>query len=167
MTILGLDPGYGRLGWGVIDDKKPKQTVTYGVIETPKSLDPGERLALLYTKIKRIIQRTHPDALALEKIFFTNNAKTAIAVAEARGVLLLLAAQQNLPVESLTPSEIKQTVTGYGKATKQQIQTMMQSLLKIKTPIRSDDAADALAAAYTAFLKHQTMKNRRVKKEHP
>lgn len=154
MIIFGVDPGYSRLGWAVIEKKKQDtRALAYGCITTqPK--DPGLRLASIYNQLTSFLKKYKPNCLILEDLFFSMNAKTAIPVGEARGIVLLAAAQEKIPVISYTPLIIKQTITGNGRADKKQVQKMVQLLLKLKTIPTSDDTADALAVAMThAFTK--------------
>ncbi len=150
MIIFGVDPGTARLGWGVIKKNAP---VAYGCITTePQS--PGRRLVSIYDKLRLLLKKYRPDVLAIEELFFAVNAKTVIPVAEARGVVLLAATQENIPIASYTPLVVKQTITGSGRAEKKQVQRMVQLLLKLKTIPKPDDSADALAIALThAFTK--------------
>ena len=146
MKILGVDPGTARLGWGMIDNEV---MVDCGCLETKAGLPEEERLGLLFDKLNRLIKQHQPDAVAVEKLFFFKNQTTVIPVAQSRGVVLLAAAQNNLPVFSYTPLQIKQAVTGYGRAEKNQVQQMVKSILKLKIIPLPDDAADALAVALT------------------
>mgnify|MGYP001578098196 CR=1 FL=1 len=155
MIVFGVDPGTARLGWGVVEKKQPATVaLAYGCIITPQSQTPGRRLATIYTDLKKLLKKFKPDCLAIEELFFTVNAKTAIPVGEARGVILLAATQENIPIASYTPQVVKQTITGSGRAEKQQVQRMVQLLLTLKTIPKPDDTADALAIAMThAFTK--------------
>ena len=150
MIVLGIDPGIARAGWGVISKEKGVVTLlNFGCIETPKTDKEEVRLTSLFAQIKRLIQTYKPDALAIEKLFFTTNAKTAFAVGQARGVALLAAGQNGISVGTYTPLEVKLAITGYGKADKHQMQKMVQSMLKLAGIPRPDDAADALGIAIT------------------
>lgn len=149
MRILGLDPGTGIFGFGVIDfmpGKAPKM-VTAGVISTPARTPLSERLEEIYDGLSQIISETKPDEAAIEKLFFARNITTGIAVSHARGVALLCLRKAKLPVYEYTPLQIKQTLTGYGRADKKQIQEMAKLHLGLKVVPKPDDAADALAAA--------------------
>jgi len=146
MRILGVDPGYGRLGWGVIDGET---LIAAGCWETPAQTAEEKRLAILFTKLAAAIIRFRPEAMAIEKLFWFKNQTTVMAVAESRGVALLAAARHRLPVFSYTPLQIKMAVTGYGRAEKQQVQQLVKSILKLASVPKPDDAADALAAALT------------------
>lgn len=145
MKILGVDPGYGRLGWGVIDGEK---MVGSGCIETRPGAE-EKRLEQLFRELGELIRKHRPEALAVEKLFWFKNQTTVFGVAQSRGAVLLAAAQVKLPVFSYTPLQIKQAVTGYGRADKNQVQQMVKIILKLKSIPKPDDAADALAAALT------------------
>jgi crossover junction endodeoxyribonuclease RuvC len=155
MRILGIDPGIGRTGWGVLETQNSKfKAQNYGCIETAPSLDIPGRLLTLYNEIIDIIQEYHPEALAIEDLFFNTNAKTALIVGQARGVILLAASQKNLSIGVYTPLQVKMAVTGYGRAEKKQIGQMVKTILKLPTIPKPDDTADALAIALThAFSK--------------
>jgi crossover junction endodeoxyribonuclease RuvC len=154
MRILGIDPGTGILGFGVIDVDGTKITmVDAGVITTPPHTPHDERLEDIFNGLTEIVKSTKPDAYSVEKLFFTKNVTTAMTVAEARGVALLVARQHNIPIAEYTPPQIKQTLTGYGKADKKQVQEMVRLQLGLKEVPKPDDCADALAAAIThAFM---------------
>lgn len=148
MRIIGIDPGTGILGFGVIDAKGAKTTiVTAGVIRTPAHTPLAERLGEIYDGLTEIIDETKPEAMAIEKLFFAQNVTTAISVAHARGVAMLTGRQAGLQIEEYTPLQIKQTMTGYGRADKKQIQEMVRLQLGLSEPPKPDDCADALAAA--------------------
>lgn len=150
MRILGIDPGTGILGFGVIDVIKGKLSlVDGGVIKTPVHEDDAVRLKTIYDELTEIIKLHKPDAMSVEKLFFARNVTTAMTVAQARGVVLLTGQQVAIPIAEYTPMQIKQAVTGYGKADKKQIQEMVRVLLNLKSIPKPDDAADALAAAIT------------------
>ena len=150
MIILGIDPGIAIVGYGVIEAVKGNfRAIDYGVITTPKENSTPERLQMIEKALNALIDKYHPENIALEELFFATNAKTAITVAEARGVLLLTAINKCKELYEYTPLEIKQAITGYGKADKKQMQTMVKMLLKLKDIPRPDDAADALAVALT------------------
>lgn len=157
MRILGIDPGTGILGFGVIDAPESHSTkfqlVDAGVIKTPAHTPHDERLEDIYESLNDIIKATKPDMCSIEKLFFTNNVTTAMTVAEARGVAILVARQHKIPIFEYTPPQIKQTVTGYGKADKKQVQEMVRVQLGLREVPKPDDCADALAAAIT----HATM----------
>lgn len=149
MVIVGFDPGLATLGYGVIStDKRGKaEMVDYGIVSTPKDENLAVRLAMLEKGIKQIIDKFHPDEIAVEELFFAKNVKTGIAVAHARGVLLLTATKECGKLFEYTPLQIKQALTGYGRADKNQIQQMVKTMLRLKAIPRPDDAADALAVA--------------------
>lgn len=153
MRILGIDPGTGIMGFGVVDVTVGKRTtfsmVDAGVVRTPPHTPHDERLEDIYNSLTEIIEATKPDACSVEKLFFTRNITTAMSVAEARGVALLVARQHGVPIYEYTPPQIKQTLTGYGKADKKQVQEMVRVQLGLKEVPKPDDCADALAAAVT------------------
>lgn len=154
MRVIGIDPGTGILGFGVVDFKLHHNpaVIDVGVIATPPHTKLKERLLDIYNSLNEIIDTTHPDVMSIEKLFFARNITTAISVAEARGVVILVAAQHDLPVFEYTPLQIKQTLTGYGRADKKQVQQMIKLQLGMKEVVKPDDAADALAAAVTHNL---------------
>lgn len=148
MRIIGIDPGTGILGFGVIDAKNGKtKLVTAGVIRTPTHTPLPERLEEIYNGLTEIIAETKPDVMAIEKLFFSKNITTAISVAQARGVAMLTGRQAGLSIEEYTPNEIKQAITGYGAAKKAQVQEMVRIQLGLTEVPKPDDCADALAAA--------------------
>lgn len=150
MKIIGIDPGTGILGFGVIEVQGSKiKMIEAGVIRTPAHTAHDERLEEIFDGLTEIIAATKPDALSIEKLFFTKNITTAMTVAEARGVALLVARKAKLPIAEYTPPQIKQTLTGYGKADKKQVQEMVRLQLGLKEVPKPDDCADALAAAIT------------------
>lgn len=162
MRIIGIDPGTGILGFGIVDVNRGKmRLITAGVITTPAHTPLPDRLEEIYTGLTSIIQETKPDVMSIEKLFFTKNITTAISVAEARGVAILTGRQANLPIHEYTPNEIKKSITGYGAAKKPQIQEMVRIQLGLQEVPKPDDCADALAAALThAFmdaLKHKVV----------
>lgn len=148
MIILGIDPGIAITGFGIIE-KNGHQLIPrrWGAITTPAGLDLAERLADLYRDMQAIITQANPDCIAIESIFFSNNAKTAMAVGHARGVVLLATQQANLPMGHYTPPQVKAAVTGQGNADKKQVQTMVTTLLNLQKVPKPDDVADALAVA--------------------
>jgi crossover junction endodeoxyribonuclease RuvC len=154
MRIIGIDPGTGILGFGVIDVIGTKITmVDAGVITTPAHTPHDERLEDIYNGLTEIIEANKPDAYSVEKLFFTKNVTTAMTVAEARGVALLVARQHKVPIFEYTPPQIKLTISGYGNADKKQVQEMVRLQLGLKEVPKPDDCADALAAAIThAFM---------------
>lgn len=149
MIIVGFDPGLATLGYGVIkkEAKGKPELIDYGIISTPKEENLAVRLCLLEKGIKQVIDKFKPDEIAMEELFFAKNVKTGIAVAHARGVLLLTAVKECGKIYEYTPLQIKQALTGYGRAEKKQIQAMVQKFLNLKSIPRPDDAADALAVA--------------------
>lgn len=150
MRILGIDPGTGILGFGVVDVEKGKtQMVDAGVIRTPVKEDDAVRLQTIFEEITDIIAETKPEIMAIEKLYFAQNVTTAMTVSQARGVVLLAGQQAGLQIYEYTPLQIKQALTGYGRAEKRQIQEMVRVVLKLKDIPKPDDCADALAAAIT------------------
>ncbi len=148
MRIIGIDPGTGILGFGVIDAARGKtKLVTAGVIRTPAHTPLPDRLGEIYNSLTEIIEETKPDVMAIEKLFFSKNITTAISVSHARGVAMLTGKQADLRIEEYTPNEIKQSITGYGAATKRQMQEMVRIQLGLSEVPKPDDCADALAAA--------------------
>lgn len=148
-TILGIDPGYAITGYAIVDIINNKiSTRTYGTIQTSAKEPFPDRLLFLKKNLEKIIIKYSPQELAIENIFFSNNAKTAIHVGEARGVILITAMEKKLHITNYTPLQIKQTVTGHGRADKKQIQKMIQIIFSLKEIPQPDDAADALAVAY-------------------
>src|SRR5688572_30427224 len=150
MRIIGIDPGTGILGFGIIAvDGHKTQLVDAGVIRTPVKEDDAVRLETIYQELTDIIVASKPDVMSVEKLFFARNVTTAMTVAQARGVVLLCGRLASLPIFEYTPMQIKLAVAGYGKADKKQMQEMVRVLLKLKEAPQPDDAADALAAALT------------------
>ncbi len=157
MRILGIDPGTGIMGFGVIDVKGTTYTmVDAGVIRTPAHTPHDERLEDIFKSLNEIIETTKPDVCSVERLFFARNITTAMSVAEARGVALLAARLAKLPIHEYTPMQIKQTTTGYGKADKKQVQEMVRVHLNLRDVPKPDDCADALAAAITHALMSRT-----------
>ena len=156
MRIIGIDPGTGILGFGVIDvDKDKVKLVDAGVITTPAHTPHEERLEDIFDSLTSIISKTKPDVMSIEKLFFSQNITTAMTVAEARGVVLLVGKKAKLPISEYTPQQIKQSLTGYGKADKKQVQEMVRLQLGLSDVPKPDDCADALAAAITHSLMKQ------------
>jgi crossover junction endodeoxyribonuclease RuvC len=150
MRILGIDPGTGILGFGVIDVSRGKsKLVDAGVIRTPVKEDDAIRLQVIYEELTDIIAQTKPTEMSVEKLFFAQNVTTAMTVSQARGVVLLAGQQAGLTIYEYTPLQIKQALTGYGRAEKKQIQEMVRVVLELKVIPKPDDCADALAAAIT------------------
>lgn len=150
MIILGIDPGYAIVGYGVIENNLGKcRVLEYGAIVTPKEDSLPIRLLKISQDLDSIIDKYQPEAIAIEELFFQNNQKTAILVAEARGAILLTAQKKCPNLYEYTPLQIKQAITGYGRADKRQIQEMVKAMLKLNSIPKPDDAADALAVALT------------------
>lgn len=150
MRILGIDPGTAILGFGVIEaDNGKAQLVDAGVIRTPVKEDDAVRLQTIFEELTDIIANSKPQVLAVEKLYFAQNVTTAMTVAQARGVVLLAGKQAGLEIYEYTPLQIKQALTGYGRAEKKQIQEMVRVILKLKEVPKPDDCADALATAIT------------------
>lgn len=148
MRILGIDPGYAIVGYGVVELERSKFTaVDYGVVTTPAKRPIEERLETVYLRISEIIEKYKPDSMAIEELFFNSNHTTAIPVAEARGVILLAAKQKKIKIFEYTPLQVKSAVVGYGRAEKHQVIAMTTSMLGLPKPPKPDDAADALAIA--------------------
>lgn len=152
--VLGIDPGTGICGFGVIqyEARKQPRMITAGVITTPAHTPLEDRLLDIYDSLNQIIDETHPDEVSIEKLYFNQNITTGITVAEARGVCILVAKQRNIPIAEYTPLQIKQTLTGYGRAKKKDMQEAVRVYLKMEQIVKPDDAADALAAAITHAL---------------
>lgn len=148
MRILGIDPGYAIVGYGVVDCVASRfGVVDYGVITTPAKIPIENRLEMIYDQLTALVEKHKPEAMAIEELFFNSNHTTAIPVAEARGVILLVARQRGIDVFEYTPLQVKQAVVGYGRAEKKQVIMMTTTLLGLKAPPKPDDAADALAIA--------------------
>ncbi len=148
MLTLGIDPGTAIMGFGLVEsDNRRLRAVEYGALTTGKDQPPEQRLAHLYRCLCEILGQRPPDAVAVEELFFSANARTAIAVGQARGIALLAAAHREVPVFEYTPLEVKNAVVGYGRASKEQVQSMTAALLGLAAVPRPDDAADALAIA--------------------
>ena len=148
MIILGIDPGYAIVGFGIVGYTKGKfSVIEYGSVTTPAHVKTELRLSEIYDGICELCEKYRPDALSIEELFFNSNAKTAVNVCQARGVILLAATKYGIPIYEYTPLQIKQSVTGYGRAEKQQVISMVTTLLSLPAPPKPDDTADALAAA--------------------
>ncbi|MEZ4180558.1 MAG: crossover junction endodeoxyribonuclease RuvC [Candidatus Doudnabacteria bacterium] len=151
MVILGIDPGTATTGFGVIEKQNNKFLILeYGVINTDKSLPQAQRLQTIYDDLSLIIDKHQPIAVGIEKLFFSNNQKTAMTVSESRGVVLLKLQQKNIKIFEYTPLQVKNILCGYGQADKKQIQTMVQQTFGLQSLPKPDDAADALAIALCA-----------------
>ncbi len=149
-TILGIDPGYAITGWAILEKQGQKlKLIANGAITSTKEKEHAERLKILSEELEKIIKRYQPDILAVEELFFFKNLKTAIKVAEARGVVLMTVIKHNLKIYEFTPLQIKQALVGYGRAEKNQIQQMVKVILGLKNIPQPDDAADAAAVAIT------------------
>ena len=161
MRILGIDPGIGICGFGLIDVRSGMKTkaLDFGAVTTKVDAPLPSRLLELYDSLSEVFSETKPEIVAVEKLFFAKNITTGIAVAEARGVVLLVAEQNKLPVYEYTPNEIKKTLTGYGSASKAQMQEMVKMELGLEKKPKPDDAADALAAAITCGFLYRNGKN--------
>lgn len=148
MRILGIDPGYATIGYGIIEyDNFRFKTVAYGAITTsPDKLFP-DRLCDIYSDMQTLINNYKPDCLSIEKLYFNTNTTTAIDVAQARGVILLSARKSNVDIYEYTPLQVKQSITGYGRAEKHQVMEMVKTLLQLNSVPKPDDTADALALA--------------------
>ena len=150
MKILGIDPGYGITGFGLIDAQGGQyRLLGCGAITTPPNTDFPWRLEVIYNDMTRLLQTAQPEAVAIEELFFGQNVTTGINVAQSRGVILLAIRQAGLPVFEYKPMQVKQAIAGYGKAEKQQVQQMVKLLLHMQDIARPDDAADAIAIALT------------------
>ncbi len=146
--ILGIDPGYAIVGWGVLRCENGRfSPVGYGSIQTAAGLKVEERLRQIHEGMCEIINRYHPDVMSVEELFWNTNQKTGIVVAEARGVILLSAHEAGIPIFEYTPLQVKQAIVGYGRAEKKQVIAMVTSLLGLKKPPKPDDTADAIAMA--------------------
>ncbi|MFN3301769.1 MAG: crossover junction endodeoxyribonuclease RuvC [Patescibacteria group bacterium] len=152
MIVLGLDPGLASTGFGLIEFKKKiLKVINYGCILTQQRESPTQRLKKIYQGIKKIIKKYQPDLIVLEELFFAKNTKTAIKVGQARGVAILACSEAKCPIKEITPLQVKTSLTGYGRATKKQIQRIVKLRLKLKEIPKPDDAADALALAISGF----------------
>lgn len=151
MKILGIDPGTATTGFGVIEKKNGKLShLDHGVVSTSKELPMSNRLLVLFGDIEELIIKHHPDVIAVEQLFFARNVTTALTVGQARGVILLAAQKADLHLVEFTPLQVKQSVSGYGQATKKQVQEMVKKILTLDSLPTPDDAADALALAICA-----------------
>lgn len=156
MKVLGIDPGTAILGYGLVEEMGAGlRPLDFGCLRTEKDQPAASRLLQLFAGLKDLLAKFKPDQVAVEKLFFSNNVKTAMAVSEARGAILLCAAQENLTIAEYSPLEVKIAVTGYGRAEKRQVQEMVKTLLKLPTLPQPDDAADALALAICHLHSHK------------
>lgn len=150
MIIIGIDPGIARTGWGIIEKNHSQVTpIEFGCFETKSTVEPAVRLKQIYLHLVELFDKHNPDYLAIEDLFFNTNAKTALVVGQARGVILLAASLKNIPISVYTPLQVKIAITGYGRAEKSQIGQMVKVLLKLPAIPHPDDTADALAIALT------------------
>ena len=148
MRVLGIDPGTATTGYAVVDeDRGELRLVSLGVISTPAASPLPQRLQQIYTELRQLIELHNPEASAVEQLFFSRNERTAMSVGHARGVALLALANADLPIAEYTPMQVKQAISGYGSATKYQVQQMVRMLLKLDEVPQPDDAADAAAVA--------------------
>lgn len=148
MRILGIDPGYGITGFGLLDaDRNRFSLLRYGAITTPAGTDFSYRLSMIYEDMRKLLEVAKPDAVAIEELFFGHNVTTAIGVAQSRGVILLAIQQAGIPVFQYKPMQVKLAVVGYGNATKHQVQDMTKRILGLEKLPKPDDAADAIAIA--------------------
>ncbi len=158
MRILGIDPGYALMGWGIVDMKGNHFTpVAYDSISTSKDMEPTDRLKCLYNSLMDIIAEYQPEMASIEELFFNSNVTTAIMVGEARGVAMLACSNSGIPVYEYTPLQIKQALVGYGRADKKQVQQMVKMFLHLEKVPKPDDTADALAAAICHGHSHDSM----------
>lgn len=156
MLVLGIDPGTATTGFGLVEYKQGQsQMVDYGIISTKADMEMALRLGKINQDLEEIIAKYNPDVVAVEHLFHQNNAKTVITVAQGRGVILMTAANRGIEVAEYTPLQVKQSVVGYGKADKKQVQYMVQKLLTLASPPKPDDAADALAVAICHIHSHK------------
>ena len=148
MRILGIDPGYGITGFGLIEaERGQSRLISCGAITTPAGMDFSARLEIIYEDMRSLLEQAKPDAVAIEELFFGQNVTTGIGVAQSRGVILLAIRQAGLEVFSYKPAQVKQSLVGYGNATKHQMQDMTKRLLHLSAMPKPDDAADAIAIA--------------------
>ena len=148
MRILGIDPGYGITGFGIVDAQRNNfQLLQYGAITTPAGTDFPLRLQMIYNDMTELLQVAKPDVVAIEELFFGQNVTTGIGVAQSRGVILLAIQQAGVPIYQYKPMQVKQAVVGYGNATKHQVQDMTKRILHLQSVPKPDDAADAIAIA--------------------
>lgn len=148
MKILGIDPGYATIGFGLVESHRGShQLLQYGTITTSAGMEFSQRLLVIYDDMVKLLDALQPDVMSIEELFFGHNVTTGIGVSHGRGVILLAAAQRGLPVFEYTPMQVKQAVCGYGKAEKRQVMDMTKRLLRMKETAKPDDAADAIAIA--------------------
>ena len=164
MRAMGIDPGTAICGFGVVDSQGSRLIpAAYGTIQTTPDHTDAERLVTLYDGLRELYEKYKPDVIGVEQLFFNRNVTTAITVGQARGIILLTAQQAEIPILEFTPLQVKQGVTGYGRATKEQVVDMTMRLLGIRKKIKPDDAADGLAMAiYATYCSHSRSLNRTV-----
>ena len=161
MVILGIDPGYAIVGFGVLRSEQGSQSLlACGAINTPAGLPLSKRLLQIANDLDELIQQFNPDAMAVERLYFGNNVTTGIGVAQARGVILMIAERNEIPIFEYDPSQVKSAVVGYGKAEKSQVMDMTKRLLKLKSVPKPDDAADAVAIALCHARSSTSLLNR-------
>ncbi len=159
--VMGIDPGTGRMGWSIVEGNRSKQQlVACGCIEIPLRERHSQRLFEIFEELEKLIEEYKPEVAAVEDLFFFKNAKTVIKVAEARGMVMTLMEMKGLHVFDYTPLQVKQTITGYGRADKKQVEMMVKSMLKIKGSIKPDDAADAVAVGLTHLIFNQVLRGK-------
>ena len=159
MRIMGIDPGYAIIGYGVLDfNHGDFSVVGFGAVTTSADMSFNARLRAIFLDMQQLVEHYQPDELGIEKLFFNTNEKTAIDVAQARGVTLLPAIMKNIPIYEYTPLQVKSSIVGYGRAEKRQVQEMTRSMLHLKEIIKPDDTADAVAIAITHGLSVNTRK---------
>lgn len=158
MRILGIDPGYATIGFGLIESNRgDHRLLQYGTITTPADMEFPQRLKMIYDDMVQLLDALQPDVISIEELFFGHNVTTGIGVSHGRGVILLAAAQKEIPIFEYTPMQVKQAVCGYGKAEKRQVMDMTRRLLKMKEAARPDDAADAIAMALCHGRSHTSL----------
>ena len=166
MRILGIDPGYATIGFGVVDSEGGRQDlVKCGVITTPAHTSLSSRLAQIYDDLNELLDLFHPDAVAVEELFFNTNITTGISVAQGRGVILLACQKAGVKIYEYTPLQVKQAVVGYGRAEKKQVMEMVKRICRLPAPPRPDDAADAVALALCHARSTTSLLNRRERED--
>lgn len=164
MRILAIDPGYEKIGIAILEKNSGKEELVFSeCFKTSRKISPQERLLSLGQEVMRVIEEYHPSALSIEKLFFEVNQKTAMLVSEARGVIVYEAVKAGLKIEEFTPLQVKVAVTGYGKSTKDQVEFMVEKLVKINKPIQEDDEYDAIALGLTFFATAGSQKLKNLK----
>jgi len=152
MVILGIDPGTSRMGYGLIKKGRGITTLDYGIISSPENIPQEQKLLIISKELRKIFRKYNPQYIAIEKLFFFKNLKTVMTVSEAKGIVLLEAARRKIKIIQLSPLQIKNAISGYGRASKKQMQQMIKERLKLKEIPKPDDAADALSVAFCALL---------------